>query len=108
MRVVLAAEEAAGVKALRLIAEREGVELVAVLSSAARGTQRGVVVADVATTLGSVLLPAKQVRDPAFATWLQDECVDMLINVHSLHIVHEDVVRAPRIGSFNLHPGPLP
>jgi methionyl-tRNA formyltransferase len=28
--------------------------------------------------------------------------------VHSLYIVHSDVVAAPRIGSFNLHPGPLP
>lgn len=28
--------------------------------------------------------------------------------MHSLYLVHEDVLRAPRIGAFNLHPGPLP
>ncbi len=32
----------------------------------------------------------------------------MLINVHSLLIMRGDVVEAPSIGSFNLHPGPLP
>jgi UDP-4-amino-4-deoxy-L-arabinose formyltransferase/UDP-glucuronic acid dehydrogenase (UDP-4-keto-hexauronic acid decarboxylating) len=46
------------------------------------------------------------VRSPAFAERLQE--VDLLLNVHSLHVVHPDVVAAPRIGSFNLHPGPLP
>jgi methionyl-tRNA formyltransferase len=39
---------------------------------------------------------------------MRDEGVDLLLNVHSLHIAHRDVVAAPRIGSFNLHPGPLP
>lgn len=108
MRVVLAAEEAAGIQALRLIAAQEGVELVAVLTDAPSGTNRGVVVADVAQKLGCMLLPAERVRDKALAGWLQDERIDMLINVHSLYIIHGDVVAAPRIGSFNLHPGPLP
>lgn len=108
MRVVLAAEEAAGVQALRLIAAQEDVELVAVLSSAPSGSRRGVVVADVAKKHGLALVPAEQVREAAFAKWLDEHSIDMLINVHSLYIVHEDVVAAPRIGSFNLHPGPLP
>ena len=108
MRIVLAAEEAAGIQALRLIAAQDGVELVAVLTSAPSGTNRGLVVADVARKLGIVLLSGERVRDAAFADWLRNECVDMLINVHSLHIIHGDVVAAPRIGSFNLHPGPLP
>jgi methionyl-tRNA formyltransferase len=34
--------------------------------------------------------------------------VDILLNVHSLYIVHRDVLAAPRLGAFNLHPGPLP
>jgi methionyl-tRNA formyltransferase len=34
--------------------------------------------------------------------------VDLLLNVHSLSIIPKPVLEAPRIGSFNLHPGPLP
>jgi methionyl-tRNA formyltransferase len=34
--------------------------------------------------------------------------VDLLLNVHSLSIIPGEVVGAPAIGSFNLHPGPLP
>ena len=108
MRVVLVAEEAAGVQALRLIAGQEGIELAAVLTSAPSGTNRGVVVADVAGKLGCTLLPGELVKDPAFSRWIRAENVDLLINVHSLYVIHGDVVAAPSIGSFNLHPGPLP
>jgi methionyl-tRNA formyltransferase len=34
--------------------------------------------------------------------------VDVILNVHSLFVMNGDVVSAPRIGSFNMHPGPLP
>jgi methionyl-tRNA formyltransferase len=104
----MVAEEAAGVQALRWIAAQQGVELVAVLTAAPSGTKRGLVVADVAGTLGCKLMPAEQVRDSNFGRWMRAEGVDLLINVHSLHIIHDEVVAAPRIGSFNLHPGPLP
>jgi len=108
VRVVLIAEETAGIQALRLLAGLEGVELVAALTSAPSSTKRGVVVADVAAKLDCAVMSAERVRDPAFADWLRDERVDMLINVHALYIIHGDVVAAPAIGSFNLHPGPLP
>jgi methionyl-tRNA formyltransferase len=39
---------------------------------------------------------------------MRDEGVDLLLNVHSLYLIAGEVVAAPRIGSFNLHPGPLP
>jgi methionyl-tRNA formyltransferase len=48
------------------------------------------------------------VRDPALADWIRDHEVDLLLNVHSLYVIRPEVVAAPRIGSFNLHPGPLP
>jgi UDP-4-amino-4-deoxy-L-arabinose formyltransferase/UDP-glucuronic acid dehydrogenase (UDP-4-keto-hexauronic acid decarboxylating) len=32
----------------------------------------------------------------------------LLLNVHSLYVIDNEVLRAPKIGSFNLHPGPLP
>jgi methionyl-tRNA formyltransferase len=34
--------------------------------------------------------------------------VDLLLNVHSLYIVPEAVLRVPLHGAYNLHPGPLP
>jgi methionyl-tRNA formyltransferase len=51
---------------------------------------------------------ASRVKDPALADDLRDAGVDLLLNVHSLFLVHPVVLSAPRIGSFNLHPGPLP
>lgn len=65
-------------------------------------------VATLARRTGVRLLPSRLVRDTEFADWIAQERVDVLLNVHSLHIASADVVRAPRIGSFNLHPGPLP
>jgi UDP-4-amino-4-deoxy-L-arabinose formyltransferase/UDP-glucuronic acid dehydrogenase (UDP-4-keto-hexauronic acid decarboxylating) len=31
-----------------------------------------------------------------------------LLNVHSLYVIHHDVLALPRLGAYNLHPGPLP
>jgi UDP-4-amino-4-deoxy-L-arabinose formyltransferase/UDP-glucuronic acid dehydrogenase (UDP-4-keto-hexauronic acid decarboxylating) len=53
-------------------------------------------------------LPAKRVKDPALADEIRAQQVDVLLNVHSLYIINRDVLVAPRLGSFNLHPGPLP
>lgn len=57
---------------------------------------------------GIHVLPARAVESVEFARWIERNRIDLLLNVHSLHIVHPEVVRAPRVGSFNLHPGPLP
>ena len=54
------------------------------------------------------ILPSTSVRDPEFAEWMRSEEIDLLLNVHSLYVIHADLVAAPRTGSFNLHPGPLP
>ena len=108
VRVVLVAEEAAGIRALRMIAAKDGVELIAVLTGAPAGAKRGATVADAARGLDCTLLRAARVREPAFGAWMRNEGVDLLINVHSLYVIHRDVAAAPRIGSFNLHPGPLP
>lgn len=51
--------------------------------------------------------PAR-VREPSFAGRLKASRIDLLLNVHSLHIADPAVIAAPTIGSFNLHPGPLP
>lgn len=108
-RIVLVAEESAGIRAVRLV-HGSGHDLVAVLTGdgGTRPVDAGASVAGLAAALGVPTRPASVVRDPATARWLRAERVDVLLNVHSLYVVHPDVVAAPRIGSFNLHPGPLP
>jgi methionyl-tRNA formyltransferase len=106
VRVLLVAEEAAGIQVLRRVADSNH-ELVAVLTAPpTRGG--GATVASVADGLGVCVLPSERVREAALGGWIRDRQVDLLLNVHSLFVAHEDVVRAPLIGSFNLHPGPLP
>lgn len=106
LAVALAAEEAAGVQALRLLTERDH-RVVAVFTSGAR-PQSGATVAGVAGGLDVPVRPAAEVREPALSSWLRDRGTDLMLNVHSLHIVHADVLEAPTLGAFNLHPGPLP
>lgn len=106
MNIVLVAEEAAGVQTLRAIAGTAH-RVSAVLSSQ-RGGFRGATVADVATQLGIEVWRPELVRTPELAKMLRARQVDLLLNVHSLFVIHPDVLRAARIGSFNLHPGALP
>ena len=104
MRVLVVGEESAGTKALRLVIDR-GHAVTAALSAPSGGPGS---VAAVARAAGVTVLDPASVTDPAFAGWIADHDVDLLLNVHSLRIAHADVVAAPRLGSFNLHPGPLP
>ena len=82
-----------------------GHRLVYVLSD---GTGTGATAASEAEKEKIPLRPASEVKDPRLAERLREDAVDLLLNVHSLHLVHPEVLAAPRIGSFNLHPGPLP
>lgn len=100
LTVALVAEEAAGARALRLLAEREQ-PLAAVLTKTPS-------VAALAAELRVPQLQPDLVLDPAFASWLDQRNVDLLLNVHSVLNPDAGVLAAPRIGSFNLHPGPLP
>jgi methionyl-tRNA formyltransferase len=61
-----------------------------------------------ALTLGVPIRTAEKVREPETAGWMREQRIALLLNVHSLHIVHSDVLAAPRFGAYNLHPGPLP
>jgi methionyl-tRNA formyltransferase len=103
--VLLVGAESAAVQVLQGLAGSEH-EVVAVLAEAQESS--GSALARVAGGLGLPVLEARSVREPALATWIAAREVDLLLNVHSLSIVHDEVTRAPRIGSFNLHPGPLP
>jgi methionyl-tRNA formyltransferase len=109
LRVVVIAEEAAGVQALRgLLALPTPPQIVAVLTrSAVEGAERPLVY-EAAQKLGLDVWPSSSVRSPELATRLRDAQVDLLVNIHSLFLIHPSVLAATAIGSFNLHPGPLP
>jgi UDP-4-amino-4-deoxy-L-arabinose formyltransferase/UDP-glucuronic acid dehydrogenase (UDP-4-keto-hexauronic acid decarboxylating) len=109
LRIVVVAEEAAGVQVLQgLTALETSPEIVAVLTrTAAEGAERPVVF-ESARKLGLEVWPSSSVRSPELASRLRGAEVDLLVNVHSLQLIDAAVVAAPKIGSFNLHPGPLP
>lgn len=109
LRVAVIAEEAAGVQVLHgLMRLAQPPEIVAVLTRPAAETPSRPVVAQAAEQLGLDVWPSDSVKTPALAQRLQDANVDLLLNVHSLFVIHPDVLAAPTIGGFNLHPGPLP
>lgn len=105
LRVVLVGAESAAMKVLGVLLD-SGQDVVAVLVE--RPDTLGAGLGRRAEQLGLRQLPIERVTEPAFAPWMAAESVDLLLNVHSLSIIHPDVAGAPRIGSFNLHPGPLP
>ena len=107
MRILLAGEESAGMQVLRSLV-RGPHELVAVLTTPAAESRGDVSLARVAAKAGVPTLAGRLVERSAFAGQVTALGVDLLLNVHSLHLVHADVVAAPRLGSFNLHPGLLP
>jgi methionyl-tRNA formyltransferase len=106
LTVALAAEEAAGVQVLRLLAAR-GHRIAAVFSDS-QTAARGATVAGVAGKMGIPVQGAAAVRDAALAGELREKGVELLLNVHSLHIVDAEVLATPALGAYNLHPGPLP
>jgi UDP-4-amino-4-deoxy-L-arabinose formyltransferase/UDP-glucuronic acid dehydrogenase (UDP-4-keto-hexauronic acid decarboxylating) len=101
MRVALLCEESAGARILEMLAKSAHV-LAAVLTS------EGSPVWNLAAKLGLRPMPARRVRDPAFAAQLAGSGIELLLNVHSLYIVPPAVLQVPRLGAYNLHPGPLP
>jgi UDP-4-amino-4-deoxy-L-arabinose formyltransferase/UDP-glucuronic acid dehydrogenase (UDP-4-keto-hexauronic acid decarboxylating) len=103
LNVMIVGAESAAVQVLRG-AVAEGHRVVAVLAEPTTGAG----LARVAEELGLPVDDARRVKDPAFGAWIAERGIDLLLNVHSLSIAKAEVVSAPRIGSFNLHPGPLP
>ena len=62
----------------------------------------------VAQTLGLRCWPIECAKQAEFARTLEAENLDILLNIHSLCVIHESLLEAARYGGFNLHPGPLP
>jgi methionyl-tRNA formyltransferase len=107
MNVVLAGEESAGLQMLRALAQRKD-RVVAVLTTPPKPNSAKVSLWNAARDLGLETLPAELVKDSALADRLRSQSVDLFLNVHSLHVIHEEVLKASKLGAFNLHPGPLP
>lgn len=105
MNIVLVAEESAGAQTLKTLIDSNA-QVVAVLTSAI-DDDRGAI-SGLAGRSGIRVLPAELVRDPSLADELYALETDILLNVYSLYVVSREILEAPRIGSFNLHPGPLP
>jgi UDP-4-amino-4-deoxy-L-arabinose formyltransferase/UDP-glucuronic acid dehydrogenase (UDP-4-keto-hexauronic acid decarboxylating) len=107
LNVLLVGEESAGAQILKLLASSHH-NLVGVMASPTRAATGGMTVWQMAEKMGCRTWPAELVKDPKFAEVVYAEKVDLLLNVHSLFVIKGEIVEAPRFGSFNLHPGPLP
>ncbi len=102
----LAAEEAAGSRALGLVVGA-GHRVAGVLTTDRRyGGTSGTAAS--ARRAGVPIVAAEDIDNETLAEIVRRERVDLLLNVHSLRILAPDVLTAPTIGCFNLHPGPLP
>ena len=107
MNIILVGEESAGIHALQRMAE-SGQRVVGVVASPNPAYGSPVTLWKTAERFGYRTWAAESVKDPTFAQQVRADKVDVLLNVHSLHIINKEVLRAPKLGSFNLHPGPLP
>ena len=107
LRILLIADEAAGVQALRMLAGTVH-EVVGVMTRGGGSMPAGATVAGVASRLGYQLWPGRRTGESEFAEFVRQQKVDILLNVHGPYVLPPSVVAAPTIGSFNLHPGPLP
>ena len=107
MKILLVAEEAAGMRFLRELAKTEH-QLVGVMASPERGAAKEPSVWRMAQTLGLRSWPVEYVRQDAFTRTMVAEDLDVLLNVHSLYVIRESMLACARLGAFNLHPGPLP
>jgi UDP-4-amino-4-deoxy-L-arabinose formyltransferase/UDP-glucuronic acid dehydrogenase (UDP-4-keto-hexauronic acid decarboxylating) len=101
LRVFLAAEEGAGTRALQAVTAA-GHQVLGLLCSAAPGGP-----AALARSAGIPVL-GPETRNEELAAEVRRARIDLLLNVHSLRILGPEVLEAPAIGCFNLHPGPLP
>ncbi|MEX0608706.1 MAG: formyltransferase family protein [Balneolaceae bacterium] len=102
MNILLTADEAAGAHAFRLLNDSHH-EVKAVITPEENFTIRSL-----ATRTKTPVLNPSKLTDPNFATWIRQNNIDVLLNVHLLYIIHPAVIEAVSAGAFNLHPGPLP
>jgi methionyl-tRNA formyltransferase len=107
MNVLLIAEESVGIRLLQELSKLP-YNIVAVMATEPPQSAHQNCVWAEAKSLGYQTWPAKWVKDPQLADRLRTAGVDVILNIHSLYIIREEVLSAAKIGAFNLHPGPLP
>jgi len=107
MNVLLVGEESAGIRVLRLLQE-SGQHVVGVVASPTPRYGGPATLWQTARRIGYRTWVAESVKNPSFAGQIRAGDVDVLLNIHSLHLINGEVLQAPKIGCFNLHPGPLP
>jgi methionyl-tRNA formyltransferase len=107
MNVLLIAEDAAGMRMLQAL-QRSNHRVIAVMSSPPQESDVRVRLWSLAAKLGYATWSAQLVRDRIFAETIRGHKVDVIVNVHSLFRLCKEVSEAPSLGSYNLHPGPLP
>lgn len=103
LRVLLVAEESAGVRTMKALLADDCEIAGVVADPEAPG-------ASVWHAAGDASLPRWPAADMAKAVAAIGDAggVDLLFNVHSLQLLPAEMLGLPRIGGFNLHPGPLP
>jgi methionyl-tRNA formyltransferase len=107
LRVLLIGEDAAGIQSLLMLADTAHT-IVGVMASPRQSSGLSMSLWTVARARGYHTWPAELVKDASFARRLKHYAVDVILNVHSLHLINKEILCVPTIGSFNLHPGPLP
>jgi len=98
----------AGIQALRLLRKTPHEMALVLASKHAGGGAAGMSLWDVAAKADVPVMAESRVKDPALADELRARGIDLLLSVRTLYIVHPQVLDAPRIGAYNMHPGPLP
>lgn len=106
MNVLLIGGEAAGMRTLRML--QGNACIVAVMASPPREERPEGCLWSLAAELGYTTWPAQLVKQPNFAKQVREYRVDIIINVHSRFVIEREVLEAPCLGSYNLHPGPFP
>ena len=107
MRIVLIAEESIGIRVLTELTKLQHEIVTVVAQEPADGDPHVQCVWTSAKQLGCDTWPADGVNDPKLAARIRQD-VELVLNLHSRHILREELIEAASIGVFNLHPGPLP
>ncbi|MEX2347258.1 MAG: formyltransferase family protein [Balneolaceae bacterium] len=102
MNILLTADEAAGLRAFRLL-NGSSHRVTAVITPEENSAIR-----NMASQFSIPVSEPENLTDPAFADRIRADNIDVLLNVHLLNIIHPEIINAVSVGGFNLHPGPLP
>ncbi|MFC1807106.1 methionyl-tRNA formyltransferase [Candidatus Omnitrophota bacterium] len=110
LNILLIAEESAGLELLKWFSEsRKQCHIVAVMAAPNKSPLPwNLSVWSLAEQLKFNRWPIQHVKESVFAKKIQKFDIDLIICVRCSYILGEDILKIPKIGSFNLHNGLLP